>query len=76
MSKEKTNQNLLKFTRIKTRLHFAPAFNTYKPNNEKARANVIYRGAIEWNNLPAIEKNLNLDEFKTKQKKKQQLIYK
>ena len=76
MSKEKTNQNLLKFTRIKTRLHLAPVFNTYKPNNEKARANVIYRGAIEWNNLPSIERNLNLDEFKAKQKKKQQLIYK
>ena len=76
MSKEKTNQNLLKFTRIKTRLHLAPVFNTYKPNNEKARANVIYRGAIEWNNLPSIERNLNLDEFKVKQKRKQQLIYK
>ena len=76
MSQEKTNQNLLKFARIKTRLHLAPVFNTYKPNNEKARANVIYRGAIEWNNLPSIERNLNLDEFKVKQKRKQQLIYK
>ena len=76
MSKEKTNQNLLKLARIKTRLHLAPVFNTYKPNNEKARANVIYRGAIEWNNLPSIERNLNLDEFKVKQKRKQQLIYK
>ena len=75
MSKEKTNQNLLKFTRIQTRLHLAPVFNTYKPNNEEARANIIYRGAIEWNSLPAVERNLNLAEFKTKQKKKQQLIY-
>ena len=76
MSKEKTNQNLLKLARIKTRLHLAPVFNTYKPNNEKARANVIYRSAIEWNNLPSIERNLNLDEFKVKQRRKQQLIYK
>ena len=47
MSKEKTNQNLLKFTRIQTRLHLAPVFKTYEPNNEKARANIIYRGAID-----------------------------
>ena len=75
MSKEKTNQHLLKFTQIQTRLHLAPVFKTYKPNNEKARANIIYRGAIEWNNLPAIERNLNSDKFKKKQKKKLQLTY-
>ena len=31
----------------KTRLHMAPVFWYYKPNNEKAKLNVIYRGAIE-----------------------------
>ena len=65
----------MKFTQIQTRLHLAPVFKTYKPNNEKARANIIYRGAIKWNNLPASERNLNCDDLKKKQKKKLQLIH-
>ena len=75
MCKEKENISLLKIPKFQTRLHLAPVFKTYKPNNEKARANVIYRGAIEWNNIPAIERNLNCDEFKKRQKKNLQLIY-
>ena len=75
MNKEKTNQSLLKLSKIQTRLHTAPVFNTYKPNNEIARANIIYRGAIEWNNLPAIERNLNCDEFEKKLKKYLELTY-
>ena len=41
MNKENTNQSLLKLPKKQTRLHTAPVFNTYKPNNEKARANVL-----------------------------------
>ena len=36
---------------IRTRLHDAIVFKLYKPNNEKSRQNVIYRGALEWNKL-------------------------
>ena len=75
MNKEKSNQNLIKTPLVQTRLHMALVFNTYKPNNEKARANIIYRGPIEWNKLPAIERNLNCDDFKKKQKNYLELLY-
>ena len=38
--------HLLKQTGVRTRLHDAPVFNTYKPNNEKAKLNVLYHGAL------------------------------
>ena len=41
----------------------------YKPNNEKARKNVIYRGAIEWNSLLADTRNMELKDFKNMQKR-------
>ena len=47
----------------------APVFWYYKPNKEKARQNVIYRGAIEWNALTANTRNLDFDEFKLLQKR-------
>ena len=42
---------------IRTGLHDAPVFDVYNPNNEKVKRNVFYRGAIEWNALPANERN-------------------
>ena len=51
---------------INTRLHAAPVVRTYKPNNEKARQNVMYRGASTWNALPFIDRNTNFNDFKTK----------
>ena len=45
------------------------SFKVYKPNNEKAKLNVLYRGAIEWNALPSNEHNLDFDDFKIKIKK-------
>ena len=64
MHRQKDCEKLLKTTNIFTRLHKAPVFGTYKPNNEKARLNVLYRGAIAWNNLPAYERKMNFKEFK------------
>ena len=52
-----------------TRLHMAPVFWHYKPNNEKARKNVIYRGAIDWNSLLADTRNMELKDFKNMQKR-------
>ena len=43
MYKQKDNIQLLKMPEIRTRLHNAPVFYTYKPNNEKARANIFHR---------------------------------
>ena len=66
MHKQTQNLDLLKKSKKKTRLHAAPVFKTYKPNNEKARQNVIYRGAMCWNELSFLDRNKNFNDFKTK----------
>ena len=73
MHKQTDNQTLHKDKKVKTRLHNALVFKTYKPNNEKAKANVFYRGAMLWNTLGANYRNMDLEEFKLYQK--QQLAY-
>ena len=75
MNKEKDNKNLIKTHKVQTRPHTAPVFHTYKPNNEKARSKILYRGATVWNKLPAIERNMGLDEFKILKKKRLIAIY-
>ena len=55
---------LLKKPRIRTRMHQAPVFKVCKPNNEKAKQNVLYRGAMLWNGLPAIDRNKSFKDFK------------
>ena len=69
MHEERENEGLLKNPEIRTGLHYAPVFYTYKPNNEKTRSNVLYRGAIEWNKLTDNNRNLDHDDFKQLQKK-------
>ena len=64
MHKQSTNKDLLKPCSINTRLHNAPVFWQYKPINEKARLNVLYRGALLWNGLPANKRNMNFNDFK------------
>ena len=44
---------LLKKSNIRTRLHQAPVFKLCIPNSEKVKHNVLYRGAVSWNGLPA-----------------------
>ena len=66
MHKQTQNIDLLKMTKIETRLHAAPVFRTYKPNNEKALLNVMYRGAITWNALPFVDRNKKFNDFKMK----------
>ena len=68
MNNEKGYIETLKKHKINTRLHTAPVFATYKPSNEKAKQNVLYRGATEWNKLSTKERNLNINEFKKLQK--------
>ena len=68
MHKQKTNANLLKPKAVNTRLHDAPVFSTYKPNNEKAKCNVNYKGATKWNELNSISRYLDFSDFKTLQK--------
>ena len=64
MHRFKECDKLLKRPTIQTRLHQAPVFWYYKPNNERARLNTFYRGAIAWNQLPAKERNMEFKEFK------------
>ena len=65
MHKQSKNEDLLKQANIATRLHQAPVFKIYKPNNEKARQNILYRGALEWNVLPSKDRNSDFKVFKS-----------
>ena len=49
---------------MNTRLHDAPVFNVYIPNNEKVRNNVIYKGAIKWKAQKLDARNLDFKDFK------------
>ena len=69
MNKQRQNAELLKKCHIATRLHNAPVFKLYKPANEKARLNLMYRGAILWNDLHAKTRNSNFTDFKNLLKK-------
>ena len=75
MHKETLKKTLIKPKRINTRLQDAPVFHTYKPNIEKAKASVLYRGAIEWNALGANLRNLDFDHFKLHQKQELVSVY-
>ena len=69
MHKLSANKDMLKMTSIVTRLHEAPVFWLYKPENEKARLNILYRGALEWNMLLAKDRNLDFNDFKVMYKR-------
>ena len=64
MHKQTHIENLLKKSRFRTRLHQAPVFKLCKPNNEKVKQNVFYRGALAWNGLPACDRNKSFKDFK------------
>ena len=64
MHKQCDKVELLKHSNVRTRLHKAPVFNTYKPDNEKACQNIFYRGANVWNKLPSCDRNSDFKDFK------------
>ena len=68
MHNQTNNKTLVKKRTANTRLQNGPVFVTYKPNNEKAKANVLYRGAIEWNTIDAKYRNMDFNHFKVYQK--------
>ena len=71
MYKQKLNVNIVNNRNIRTRAHDALLFTTVKPNNEKYKRNVFYKGALLWNNLPVVERNIpTYEKFKTVQKQK------
>ena len=69
MHKLSDNNKLIKPKRVNTRLHDGPVFNTSKPNNEKSKYSVLYRGAIKWNEIDAKTRNYDFEQFKLYQKK-------
>ena len=71
MYKQQGNVDIINKRKVNTRAHDALLFTTHKPQNEKYKQNVHYRGAISWNNLPSIERNIpEYEKFKNRQKTK------
>ena len=71
MFKQRDNVDIVNNRNVRTRAQDAPLFKTIKPNSEKYKRNVYYKGAITWNSLTVIERNQPLyDKFKFTQKSK------
>ena len=71
MFKQRDNRHIVNNRNLRTRAHDAVLFITNKPNNEKYKRNIYYKGALSWNSLPATERNVVIyNNFKTQQKKK------
>ena len=69
MFKNRNNENFLNTRQIRTRLHDAPVFVTIKPNCEKFKNSVFYKGATHWNSLSANTRNIETyEKFKNSQK--------
>ena len=50
--------NLQHSLTVRTRAHDSVLFTTTKPSNEKYKRNVLYKGALAWNALPVMERNI------------------
>ena len=62
MHKQSNNQTLVKKKKrrkVNKRLHDGLVFNTYKPNNEKSKANIFYRDAFAWNAINTVQRNMD-----------------
>ena len=76
MHRQSEHKHLLKDKTVNTRLQNGPVFQTFKPNNEKSKLSVFYRGAINWNTLKANTRNMSFKDFKLYQKKRLNECYK
>ena len=71
MYKQKGNLSIINTRHVRTRAHDALLFTTVKPNNEKYKRNVLYKGVLLWNKLPVHERNIEgYEAFKNCQKLK------
>ena len=71
MFKQKGNVDIVNTRNVCTRAHDAVLYTTIKPNNEKFKRNIFYKGALSWNTLPVSDRNVDRYEvFKDIQKKK------
>ena len=51
MFKQKHNVEIVNTRNVYTRAHDAVLYVTHKPNSEKYKKNVFYKGPIAWNSL-------------------------
>ena len=51
MFKQNNNNMIVNIRNVYTRAHDAVLFMTVKPNSEKYKRNVFYKGAVAWNCL-------------------------
>ena len=58
MYKQQHNVEIVNTRNVRTRAHDALVFKTVKPNNEKFKRNIYYKGALSWNSLPVHERNI------------------
>ena len=70
MFKQKHNEMIVNRRDVYTRAHDALLFTTKRPDNEKYKRNIYYKGAVRWNELSVKTRNINKYEiFKSNQKK-------
>ena len=70
MFTQKQNELIVNRRNIYTRAHDALLFMVNRPNNEKYKRNIYYNGALRWNELSVVNRNIEkYDNFKSTQKK-------
>ena len=58
MFKHKLNLEIVNTRPVNTRAHGATLFVTIRPNSEKYKMNIFYKGALLWNNMNVMERNI------------------
>ena len=63
MYKQKSNVNIVNSRVINTRLHDVLIFISNRPNSEKYKNNVLYKGPTLWNSRPVLERNIQSEDY-------------
>ena len=63
MYKQKSNGAILNVRNVCTQAHDAALFTTDRPNSEKYKNNVLYKGATLWNSQPVQIRNIQTYEI-------------
>ena len=69
MFKQKHNEMIVNRREVFTRAHDTLLFTVMRPNNEKYKRNVYYKGALKWNELSVENRNIDKYENFNKDKK-------
>ena len=70
MFKQQNNLEIVNNREVHPRAHDATLFLTVKPKNESCKKSALYRGAVQWNNLPVSTRNVaEYEAFKLNRKK-------